>query len=201
MDKRIFIAINLPEDIKQKLEESKEKIQALFPEEYGRMFNWVKKDNLHITLLFIGSVFIEQIPEIIALVKETISNKKSFPIKFQKISYGPHSTSSGQASKTIPPRLIWLEIEKNKELTELANELKEKFAEKGIGKFEQKSFSPHITLARIKSWQWKQIEPEERPNIEKEINLEFEVNSVEIMESQLKRNGAEYLEMESALLK
>ncbi len=49
----------------------------------------------------------------------------------------------------------------------------------------------------MKTWQWKQIEPEERPDVAEEINLNFEVDSIEVMESVLKRGGPEYTVLES----
>ncbi|PIX88575.1 MAG: hypothetical protein COZ30_00470, partial [Candidatus Nealsonbacteria bacterium CG_4_10_14_3_um_filter_36_16] len=55
----------------------------------------------------------------------------------------------------------------------------------------------HITLGRIKQWEFRQIEPEERPEVNEEINLTFEVNSIEVMESELKRGGSEYTILES----
>jgi len=36
------------------------------------------------------------------------------------------------------------------------------------------------------------IEPEELPQIDEEISLSFTVNSIEVMESELKRSGAQY---------
>lgn len=196
MEKRVFIAINLPENLKQELEILKEEIEGLFPdfpEGNKGIFNWTKQDNLHITLIFIGSISEQKIPEISRIVKESVSGEKPFSIKIKKISYGP--------PKSIPPRLIWLENEKNKELTEIVEKLKKAISEKNIRGIEEKSFSPHITMARIKEWQWRKIEPEERPEIEREINLKFEVKSIEIMESRLKRTGAEYIILETCNLK
>ncbi len=66
---------------------------------------------------------------------------------------------------------------------------------------EAKPYIPHITLGRIRAWEFKQIEPEERPEVDEEIDLNFEVYSIEVMESQLKKGGAEYAVLESAPLK
>ncbi len=68
-------------------------------------------------------------------------------------------------------------------------------------KIEELNFSPHITLGRIRTWEFRRIEPEERPEVNEEINLNFEVNSIEVMESTLKRGGAEYTILESCPLK
>lgn len=189
--RRVFIAINLPEAAKKELHNLEKETQGLFPEEVRGVVKWIKKDNLHITLLFIGSVRDEEIPEICQIVKEIVQTQKPFSLKFKRVCYGPPDK--------IPPRLIWLELEKNIEAAEIAEKLKQTMSEKGIlRRFENRQFSPHITLGRIKAWQWKRIEPEERPEIEKEISLNFEVSSIEVMESALKRTGAEYTILVSA---
>jgi len=58
----------------------------------------------------------------------------------------------------------------------------------------------HVTLARLREWEFQRINPEERPKINEEINIEIPVNSIEIMESKLKRGGAEYTALESVPL-
>ncbi len=192
--RRIFIAINLPKEIKEKLADLEKEITEMFPQEASEgMIRWVKKDNLHLTLLFIGAVKDEEIPQISQIVRDTTQNQKPFFLKFEKACYGPPNK--------MPPRLIWLDIEKEPGLLEIAEKLKKEMAQVGIlRKIENRAFSPHITLGRIKTWQWKRIEPEEQPEIEREISFDFEVKSIEIMESQLKRTGSEYIVLESAKL-
>jgi len=160
MRHRIFIAINLPEDTKEELASHQDK----WPELPVR---WTKKENLHITLEFLGYVQDQEILAILKNTQELAQKYNSFDIKLVKICYGPPDK--------IPPRMIWAVGEKMKEL----------------------NIVPHITLGRIKTWQWKQIEPEERPEIEEDINLNFEVNSIEVMESILKRGGPQYTILES----
>jgi len=195
MNHRIFIAINLPEKIKDELEKLEKETAELFPEETSRgLVRWVKKDNLHITLLFLGYIEEENIPQICKIVNKIAKTQNPFSLEFKKVLYGPPNK--------IPPRLIWVDLEKSAELTDLVKKLKEKVEETGfLEKMEKREFSPHITLGRIRTWQWKRIEPEERPDIKKDISLNFEVNSVEVMESQLKRSGAEYAILETCNLR
>ena len=68
-------------------------------------------------------------------------------------------------------------------------------------KIAELNLNPHITLGRIKLWEFRQIEPEERPDVSREIDLVFEVNSIEVMESQLKRIGPDYTILKSCPLK
>jgi 2'-5' RNA ligase len=185
MRRRIFIAINLPEKIKEELISFKEKFSEL-------PSRWVKKENLHITLAFLGYVKDEDLPKIFEITKNVASQHEPFSIRIVKITYGP--------PKISPPRMVWAIGEKNENLWKLQENLKNALMEMKIPQLEEeegRGFIPHITLARIRKWEFKQMEPEERPEIEEDLNLSFEVKSIEIMESHLKRGGAEYTVLES----
>ena len=187
MRKRIFIAINLPEDIKRKLSVYQEKWPDL-------PIKSVKPDNLHITLVFIGSIRDEELLEICKITKEAVSGNSSFSINLDRICYAP--------PKKIPPRMVWAEGQKVEELANLKQDLEKSLIDSGINfSLENRDFRPHITLGRIKAWEWKRIEPEERPEIDEEISLNFPVNSIEVMESELKRAGPKYTILESISLK
>lgn len=160
---RVFIAINLPEDIKKSLAP----FQKKWPELPVR---WTKPANLHITLDFLGYVVDEELIEVCKNTKELADKHSSFEVKLSKICYGPPNK---------PPRMIWA----------IGPEVKEI------------SLVPHITLGRIRQWEWQRIEPEERPVVDGDINLSFSVDSIEVMESVLKRGGPEYVILESYNLK
>lgn len=185
---RIFIAINLPEKIKKELG----KFQIQFSELPAR---WVKKENLHITLAFLGYIKDECLPKIIETVKEVAKKHSPFSINLIKITYGP--------PKIFPPRMVWAIGEKSVEIGNLQNDLKNSLMGLSIPQLEEeegRGFIPHITLARIRKWEFKQIEPEERPIIDEDIHLNFNVDSIEIMESHLKRGGPQYEILQSFLL-
>ncbi len=156
MPKRLFIAINLPMELKRELFEIQKEINAPFPEELTEagLFKWVAMENLHLTLKFIGEVGGNQIPKIIENIESIVKNQKPFEIKTKRICYD---------NEKQLPRLIWLTTNNG-----------------------------HITLARIKQWVFKTIEPEERPNISCDFEVKFPVNSIELMQSILKRTGPEY---------
>ena len=217
MKHRIFIAINLPEDIKKQLLLQ----QSKWPE---LPIRWTKKENLHITLVFIGYVNEEELMEICKITKEIAPRNQPFLINLKKICYGPPDKK--------PPRMIWAEGEKSRELAKLQIDLENSLQGK-VSSFEgdevnlifthrassygsegedggevpiarryarvkeNRAFASHITLGRLKLWEFRQIEPEERPEVEEEISFSFEVNSVEIMESRLKPSGPDYFVLES----
>jgi 2'-5' RNA ligase len=191
MRHRIFIAINLPGDIKKELSSFTNKWLEL-------PCRWTKKENLHITLMFLGYLSDEELLEVLKITKDVASRNLSFSINLKKIIYGP--------PKKIPPRMVWAEGEKSEELGKLQKDLENSLSAEASAKAdrlvkENRPYTPHITLGRIRQWEFRQIEPEERPEVNEEINLSFEVNSIEVMESQLKRGGAEYTILESCPLK
>ena len=173
---RIFIAINLSDNIKEKLSQFS----------YDLPLRWTRKDDLHITLIFLGYCSDQDLGKVCSIVKETAAKYSSFSMKLNKICYGPKAV--------IPPRMIWALGEKKEELSKLIKEL-----EKSLG-MSGGEFYPHVTLARVKTWQWRQIEPEERPEIEKDISMNFKVTSIDVMESKLKREGPQYVILEKANL-
>ncbi len=207
---RIFIAINLPEDVKQKLSDYQKKLADLFmscQDSFNKEpVRWVKKHNLHLTLIFLGNTSDQELYEICKITKQTASKEDPFFINFNKICYGPQPQNKFSEEQTINkkiPRFIWVEGEKNKELIRLRQNLEKALfnsKNRSSSQLEKRGFLPHLTLGRIKQWEWKKIEPEERPEIEQEISLSVPVNSVEIMESKLKREGPEYTILESIKL-
>ena len=184
---RVFISINFPEGIKKKLADFQKKLPEL-------PVKWTKLNNIHITLAFIGSVRDEELLDICKITKKVVSRHASFFVNLNKICYGP--------PKKMPPRMIWAEGEKSQEVAALKADLEKSLLSSGNVSFspENRAFSPHVTLGRIRQWEWRKIEPEERPEIDEEIKLSFSVDSIEVMESQLKRGGAEYTVLESAPL-
>lgn len=183
---RIFIAINLPAEIKKDLERR----QQQWPDLPAK---WMQKDSLHITLVFLGDLTDVELADTCEAVKKISELYKSFNINLNKILYGP--------PKKIPPRFVWATGEKSEELSDLKNDLEEMLLEKISFRPEGRGFTPHITLARISEWEFRKIEPEERPEVNEEINLQFDVESIEVMESELKRGGPVYTILESHELK
>ena len=185
MRHRVFIAINLPENLREKLADFSRKWPQL-------PIRWVKVRNLHLTLAFLGYLSDEEIVKVCQTTKEVGLRHSPFLISLTKIDYG--------AKQKGVPRLIWTEGERSQELSLLKKDL-DKVLSQSIGFApENRDFLPHITLGRIRKWDWRRIEPDERPRVSEGISLDFEVSSIEVMESQLKRGGAEYMVLESVPL-
>ena len=188
MKRRIFIAINLPEDVKKSLVDYKNE----WPDLPAR---WINPENIHVTLEFLGYLNDDELVEICRIAKNVAAKNASFEISLKKICYGP--------TDKMPPRMVWAIGEPVQELSVLQKDLKDALSGEEKINFvpENRQFQPHITLARILQWQWRRIEPEERPQIEEEIDLTFPVNSIEVMESELRRGRPKYTVHETYNLK
>lgn len=162
---RIFIAINLPEEIKKKIIE----IQNKLPEFIGKKTEF---ENLHLTLKFIGEVSEEQIK----IVKEKLRK-----IKIKK--FNAKINNIGVFSETFL-KIIWIKIENCEELQEQIDEALSGLFEK------EKRFMGHLTIARVKSCKDRKTTIEEIKRLK--LNEEFLVNEFELMKSDLKREGPVY---------
>lgn len=175
--RRIFIAINLPEEMKRRSADYQKKWANLDP----NLIRWVKKENLHITLVFIGYVTDDEMYEIINSVKEIAKKHNPFFINLERIILGP-------PDKT--PRMFWAQGEKSEKLGKLQGDLEEKIQQRSGGRH---AFRPHITLARFKYPLVKSLPKK----VDDEFKAQIPVETIGVMQSNLKRSGAEYSVLES----
>ncbi|MFH1643521.1 MAG: RNA 2',3'-cyclic phosphodiesterase [Patescibacteria group bacterium] len=181
---RIFIAINLPEEIKKEL-------LSIQDQYFEIPAKWTKPENLHLTLAFLGNRTEEEITKVIEAIKELSKNYAPFSLSLNDLSYGPDLKN---------PKMIWRKIELSNELRIIQSNLNQTLLKSIDFELDKKEFNPHITLARLNVWDFQKINPEERAIQQSNSNLNFNVESIEIMESILKRTGAEYTTLESIKL-
>jgi len=173
--KRLFIAINFPETIKKEI--------LLYQRQYkiipGR---WVEEKNIHLTLIFLGYIKETKIDFIVNLIKSVASKHRNFDIILEKIMFGPPKQF---------PRMIWITIKSNDELKNLQKELEEILFKNGVLlKKERREYLPHITICRINLEKFKEIK--DKIKLDENVKLKFKVGSIDLMESKLKKGGAEY---------
>jgi 2'-5' RNA ligase len=138
-------------------------------------------------LIFLGYLSEQQLLEVLRISKKIANSFQDFSLSFNKVVYAP-------PGKKLP-RMIWVEIKKDKNLFSLVENLKKEIFQSKAFSYkapEEKSYLPHLTLARFSSWKLRELFTEKLPEIEKNLPLSFKVDSIEIMESILKREGAEY---------
>lgn len=127
---RLFVAIDLPESIRQQL-------AALCCGLPGA--RWVSPDQMHLTLRFIGEVDGRQL----RLIREALADLPGAPffLRLENIGFFPPRGN---------PRVVWVGIHKNEQLIHLRNRIESALVRTGLEP-EGRKFSPHITLARLRN--------------------------------------------------
>ena len=180
---RIFLAINIPESLKEEMLH----VQNTLPNVPCR---WTSKENLHFTLVFLGNTSDKELQEVLLLAKKSGERHKKFSIALSRIQYG--------SSRNVP-RMIWATGHTPKELLLLQKDLEKAFSASTILHFtpEKRPYTLHLTLARLNGFELQTMEQDELPIVEEEISWDIPADSFEVMESKLKRGGAEYTIIQS----
>jgi 2'-5' RNA ligase len=134
---RCFVAIDINDELRGQIE----KLQSVFKKRLKNQtgIKWVKSELIHLTLKFLGEVEDDKTEQIVEAMKLVCGGFKKFEIVFSTVG------SFGR-----PPKVLWLGTEKqNSELEKLVQDIEQAFEELGFAK-EQRPFSAHLTLARIK---------------------------------------------------
>src|SRR5215468_8562776 len=128
---RLFIALDIADDIRQRIGRFLAGVSGFSPEA-----RWVRLESLHITLKFIG----EKPPELVSSLQDRLSNVSvpSFAVTFSGTGFFPTPKSA---------RVFWIGIQAPPELQKLAAAIDDATSQFGIPK-EERTFSPHLTLAR-----------------------------------------------------
>jgi len=179
---RLFIALILPDEIKQKLGTL---IADLKPRTAA--IRWVVSQNMHLTLKFIGERPEEDIEPITAALEEAVLGRGKFEVQIKKCGGFPNLRN---------PRVLWVGIEGAESAVEIACEINKKLVPLGI-EADKRPFSPHLTLGRIK----KKIKPNLSPLASYMESLNFDGGStildrVALVKSTLTPGGPIYENLE-----
>lgn len=127
---RLFVAIDLPDTVKDQLDT----LQTCIP-----TARWVKRQQMHLTLFFLGET--DRLPDI----KNSLASIETPPFSLTLTGVGRFPKRHRQ-----PPRVLWVGIDAEPALAQLHEQVTTALAEIGFEP-EHRPFSPHITLARFKT--------------------------------------------------
>ncbi len=129
---RLFVAVDLQDEVRDNIWRLSEKLASI------KGLKTVEKENLHITLMFLGEVDSKRVE----LIKDELSKISFEPFKIKLASVGAFPS-------TASPRVVWVDVKEGKEeLKRLADAVYEKL--KKLGFKRDKEFVAHVTVARVK---------------------------------------------------
>jgi len=133
---RSFLAFELPPEIRGQIGAvSKELQKARMP------VRWVKEENIHLTMIFLGSVNQDVIDEIKERVPSVVERFSTIKTRLNGVGVFPHWRK---------PRVVWVGLDGEIErLSNLRDELQAELKALGLRQ-EKRPFRPHLTIGRFK---------------------------------------------------
>ncbi|MHC4130668.1 MAG: RNA 2',3'-cyclic phosphodiesterase [Planctomycetota bacterium] len=178
---RVFIAIDINEEIRASIRN----LQGELKREAGvgkREVKWVEPTNIHLTLKFLGEIRDEEVVDVCKIVESVVGRHNSFKLSVESLGY-----FGGRSA-----RVCWIGVGEGKEaLCQLQKELEAEF-EKGGWPKEERAFTGHLTVCRIKNVRAGQRIAEVSATY-KDFKAGFvSVDSVKVYQSELTPKGPIY---------
>jgi 2'-5' RNA ligase len=188
---RSFIAIELPDELKARLDQLESQLKS------GEQpwVKWVSPDSIHLTLKFLGSIATNRIGEITKAMEEATQGIAPFHLEIRGLGVFPNL-------RRVQVAWVGVSGEVDK-LSQLQKRIEAELAPLGFAP-ESRPFTSHLTLARLRN----QTPLDERQrfgqfitNCKFETTYTMEVNAINLMKSQLSREGAIYSRISSVKLR
>ena len=179
---RSFIAIELPNELKVGLSQLEAQLKS------GKQsgVKWVNPYSIHLTLKFLGSIAVDKISQITKSMNEAVQGISPFHLEVKELGAFPNLRRV---------QVVWVgisgEVDK---LAQLQQRIESNLARLGFAP-ESRPFTPHLTLARLRN----QASLDERQRLGEliadtrfEVAYTIKVDTINLMRSQLTREGAVY---------
>ena len=178
---RLFIAIEIPEDIRVAYAALLQEFRAIAPQ-----LKWVRAENLHVTLKFLGETPPAKLEAVLGALAG-VQSPEPVQLDFHGLGFFPNEKR---------PRVFWAGLEASANLKSLAAEIDQATHCLGFP-LQDRPFTPHMTLARFQP-------PGVTPKLQEVIRAKqghnfgtLTASHFHLIESKLKPTGAEYTTMQT----
>jgi len=180
---RAFIALKLPEQLTSLLNSTQQKLMG-----YGFKIRWVRPENIHLTIKFLGDIQLSDIDRISAVLSESARN-------FQPFSF--YAKGLGVFPGIRRPRVIWVGLAGEvDQIIGFQRHIDQSLSAIGYPK-EKRPFQGHLTLGRFKGAVHSGKLAEALNHQSGFVSDTVTIESVILFKSDLKPSGAVYSELAS----
>lgn len=178
---RAFVAIELPHRVIVSIAEIQSRLKA-----YGFNIRWVRPENIHLTIKFLGNIAAETVAPVCEAVSNAVSDYEPLSLEAGGVGVFPHMRR---------PRVVWIGITgRNTGLQALQKRVDAELAAMGFAK-ERRPFKGHLTLGRVKGdVPLKQLQ-EALHACGHDHGGSFAATELVLFKSDLKPTGAEYTKL------
>jgi RNA 2',3'-cyclic 3'-phosphodiesterase len=178
---RLFVALEIPSAVRDNLAAMIRDLRPL-----AEQLKWVRAENLHVTLKFLGETPEEKLGGIRRALS-SVTSEKRVDVHFRGLGFFPNEKR---------PSVFWAGIEASTSLETLADDIHHALEAVGIPR-EERAFTPHLTLARLRA---SGLPEKLRSAIQQNARRDFgalNAHEFHLIESKLKPSGAEYTTLQS----
>jgi RNA 2',3'-cyclic 3'-phosphodiesterase len=183
---RLFVALEIPAAVRENLATLIDELRAADAASSKSNPRWVRPENLHVTLKFIGHVEADKLDAIHAALAEVRSGS-AVELRFRGLGFFPNDRR---------PRVLWAGMDASANLVPLASEIDAGLEKLGIPR-ETREFAPHLTLARFDPpGISEKLRGAARKNPPRKFG-ELCAGEFDLIESKTRPTGAEYTRLSS----
>jgi len=180
---RSFIAIELPRETRDCLERVTNRLKASAVD-----VRWVRTNDIHLTLKFLGDVEEQRIPEIAGCIERCLEGISPFSITVRDLGAFPGDHN---------PQVIWIAAaDESDRLSIVQGSLEDGLSRIGFKK-ENRPYFPHLTLGRLKSPRGKETVRRGLAEFKNTDCGSYTAGAVSLIKSELKPSGAVYTLLQS----
>jgi 2'-5' RNA ligase len=183
---RLFVALEISSTVRERFATLINQLRALESKSSPKKPRWVRPENLHVTLKFIGHIDPAPLDPIRATLAKLCSDGP-VDLRFRGLGFFPNAKR---------PRVLWAGTAASPNLSSLARDIDSSLAKLGIPA-EERAFTPHLTLARCEP---SAISAAMAGVVERDSACDFgglRTTQFHLVESKLKASGAEYTTLQS----
>ena len=181
---RSFLAFELPPEIREIVDRVSRQVRTSPLEA-----SWVRPENIHLTVVFLGDVETEEMEAIGRVVRGVCEGHHPFPVSLKAMGCFPNSSR---------PRVLWLGLEGDLErMSRFRDGIQQGLKPFGVQQ-EERPFKPHLTLGRFRKPN--RMEAQLNGLISSYADLASPVCTLHeliLFKSDLKPGGAVYTKMQS----
>ncbi len=177
---RAFIGVEVGDEVRRKAVALQQQLART-----GAGVKWAAADGMHVTLLFLGELDDRDILPVCRAVEAVAATEPGFPLRVSGVSAFPNARR---------PKVVWGGITDGADqLRRLYTALEPKLLDLGVYRREERDYTPHLTLGRVKGEADGLTLAPELPKLLAWDGGRTVVNEVCVYSSEMRRDGPEYV--------